>query len=203
MADQKTYNAPGLDVNQLAGSMAEYFASQNYQTQVLPGAGGAVAVQIRKADTVRVVVGATSALMVTLTAANDQLTVQTAATKWGDKAIGAAAGILLFWPALIPAAYGAFEQTKLPQKVFGYVEQYVGGAAPPPLSEGKPAAVSGSAPAASTSSTVPCPSCKKPVKAGARFCEHCGASLELKCSKCGGSLNPGAKFCESCGTPVK
>lgn len=200
MADQKTYNAPGLDVSQLAQSMADYFAGQGFEAQVLPGAGGAVAVQIRKADTVRVVMGATSALMVTLTAANDMLTVQTAATKWGDKAIGAVAGVLLFWPALIPAAYGAFEQTKLPQKVFGYVEQYLGGAAPAAAPVARPAA---SSKPAGSAGTVPCPSCRKPVKAGAKFCEHCGASLDFKCGKCGASLNPGAKFCENCGAQVK
>jgi hypothetical protein len=199
MADQKTYNAPGLDVNQLAQSMAEYFASQEFEAQVLPGPSGAVAVQIRKADTLRRVMGATSALMVTLTPVNDMLTVQTAATKWGDKAIGAVAGVLLFWPALIPAAYGAFEQTQLPQKIWGYIEQYLGGAAPAAAPVARPAA---SSKPAGSAGTVPCPSCKKPVKAGAKFCEHCGSSLVLTC-KCGATLNPGAKFCENCGAQVK
>lgn len=203
MADQKTYNAPGLDINQLAQSMAEYFSSQDFETQILPGAGGSVAVQVRKADTLRRFMGATSALMVTLTPANDMLTVQTAATKWADKAIGAAAGVLLFWPLLIPAAYGAWEQTQMPQKVFSYVQQYLGGAAPAPAPGVRPVAAPGAPPAAPASATVPCPNCKKPVKAGAKFCEHCGASLELKCSKCGAALNPGAKFCESCGAPVQ
>lgn len=202
MADQKTYNAPGLDVNQLAQSMAEYFASQDFETQVLPGPSGTAAVQIRKADTLRRFMGATSALMVTLTPANDLLTVQTAATKWADKAITAVAGVLVFWPLLIPAAYGAFEQTKLPDKVFAYVQQYLGGTPPAPTPGVRPV-VMGASPAAPAAAQVPCPNCKKPIKAGAKFCEHCGASLELKCGKCGANLNPGAKFCESCGASVK
>ena len=188
-------------MNQLAQSMAEYFASQDYETQVLPGQSGAAAVQIRKADTLRRFMGATSALMVTLTPANDLLTVQTAATKWADKALGAAAGVLVFWPLLIPAAYGAFEQTKLPDKILSYIQQYLGGAAPAPTPGVRPV-VSGAAPAVPAAAQVACPSCKKPVKAGAKFCEHCGATLEKKC-KCGAMLNPGAKFCENCGEPVK
>jgi predicted RNA-binding Zn-ribbon protein involved in translation (DUF1610 family) len=48
-----------------------------------------------------------------------------------------------------------------------------------------------------------CPSCNQPVRAGAKFCDNCGASLVLVCAKCGAQLPPGSKFCDSCGAPAE
>src|SRR5262249_19733639 len=37
---------------------------------------------------------------------------------------------------------------------------------------------------------------------GARFCEQCGARLEVPCTACGAAVTPGARFCGACGTAV-
>jgi len=47
-----------------------------------------------------------------------------------------------------------------------------------------------------------CPRCQSQNREGARFCEDCGARLELACPNCGEGLTPGKKFCASCGTAV-
>ena len=50
--------------------------------------------------------------------------------------------------------------------------------------------------------TVPCPSCGKPNQAGMKFCNECGAKMEIAkvpCVKCGAELREGAKFCSDCG----
>ncbi len=47
-----------------------------------------------------------------------------------------------------------------------------------------------------------CPRCQSQNREGARFCEDCGARLELACSNCGEPLTPGKKFCASCGAAV-
>ena len=47
-----------------------------------------------------------------------------------------------------------------------------------------------------------CPRCQSQNPEGARFCEECGARLELACPNCGEAVTPGKKFCASCGTPV-
>ncbi len=47
-----------------------------------------------------------------------------------------------------------------------------------------------------------CPSCNQPVRAGAKFCDSCGASLVRACAKCGATLRPDARFCDSCGASV-
>jgi class 3 adenylate cyclase/tetratricopeptide (TPR) repeat protein len=44
-----------------------------------------------------------------------------------------------------------------------------------------------------------CPACRHPVRAGARFCEECGARIEQTCPACGAVVSPDKKFCGDCG----
>ena len=50
--------------------------------------------------------------------------------------------------------------------------------------------------------TVQCRSCQHENSAKARFCEDCGAPLELSCASCGESVSSTARFCGQCGEPV-
>ncbi|POA99543.1 adenylate cyclase [Chromobacterium sinusclupearum] len=45
-----------------------------------------------------------------------------------------------------------------------------------------------------------CPSCRQGNAAHARFCQHCGISLQPPpCGQCGQEAGPGARFCAQCG----
>lgn len=44
--------------------------------------------------------------------------------------------------------------------------------------------------------------CERLNRAGARYCEECGAPLRRTCPRCKAALRPQAKFCDSCGAPV-
>jgi class 3 adenylate cyclase len=44
-----------------------------------------------------------------------------------------------------------------------------------------------------------CPRCHAATLDGARFCEACGARLELVCGACGTPASAGARFCRDCG----
>jgi class 3 adenylate cyclase len=44
-----------------------------------------------------------------------------------------------------------------------------------------------------------CPQCQAENPERARFCEDCGARLELRCPHCGEAATPGKRFCASCG----
>jgi predicted ATPase/class 3 adenylate cyclase len=47
-----------------------------------------------------------------------------------------------------------------------------------------------------------CPRCRAQNDEGARFCEDCGARLEVVCPTCGSAVTPGKKFCRSCGATL-
>src|ERR671921_882826 len=44
-----------------------------------------------------------------------------------------------------------------------------------------------------------CQGCGANVKAGGRFCEHCGTRLPRTCGTCGAEVSAVAQFCQSCG----
>lgn len=51
-----------------------------------------------------------------------------------------------------------------------------------------------------------CPSCKKEIRDGLKFCNSCGAKIEeskLFCPNCGKELKPGQKFCNGCGAKLE
>ena len=47
-----------------------------------------------------------------------------------------------------------------------------------------------------------CPRCQADNPEGARFCEECGARLEVACPSCGQPVGLGKKFCRSCGATL-
>jgi len=47
-----------------------------------------------------------------------------------------------------------------------------------------------------------CQRCQHDNRAGAKFCENCGAPTGRACAHCGAELSPAARFCAECGRPV-
>jgi DNA-directed RNA polymerase subunit RPC12/RpoP len=44
-----------------------------------------------------------------------------------------------------------------------------------------------------------CPKCQTENREGVKFCEQCGAKMELECPHCGAKIPLGSKFCGECG----
>ncbi len=51
-------------------------------------------------------------------------------------------------------------------------------------------------------STMRCPACRTENRPGVRFCEECGATLDVVCPACGAGVPTGKKFCGACGAPL-
>jgi predicted ATPase/class 3 adenylate cyclase len=47
-----------------------------------------------------------------------------------------------------------------------------------------------------------CPRCATEARGGVKFCEECGARLEITCPSCGAAVPAGTKFCGACGAAV-
>ncbi|MCK5552418.1 MAG: zinc ribbon domain-containing protein, partial [Deltaproteobacteria bacterium] len=48
-----------------------------------------------------------------------------------------------------------------------------------------------------------CPKCRFDNREGVKFCEECGAKMELTCPGCGTRFSPGRKFCGECGRKLE
>jgi hypothetical protein len=62
-----------------------------------------------------------TSLNILFTQAGDALTVEIGAGKWLDKAAVGAVSLIVLWPLAFTAGFGAWEQMKMPDKVFGYI----------------------------------------------------------------------------------
>jgi hypothetical protein len=51
----------------------------------------------------------------------DTLTVEIGAGKWIDKAAVGVVSMLVLWPLAVTAGFGAWEQSKLPEKIFDFI----------------------------------------------------------------------------------
>lgn len=204
MPDQKMYHAPGLDLQQLGQALMQFFQGKGYKTQMLPGPGS-VTVQAQKGSG-WVTTATSQALTVTMTPQGDNLVVQVGGARWAEKAVSGAVAVLVFWPLAALPAYGAYKQKEIIDQTWGFLDQYIASAQSTPMEMGAPMAAPvmapSVAPAAAPRAQASCPSCGQPVRAGAKFCAHCGASLVQTCAKCGAELRPGSKFCDNCGAPV-
>ena len=200
MADQRVYPAQGIDVQHLGQSLSDWYAMQGYKSQSLPGPSGGVMVQATKGSG-WITTATNQALTVNLIPQGDNVIVQTGGARWADKAVSGVVGLIVFWPLVALPAYGAYKQQQLITDTYSFIDQYVASGGQVPV--GMPMASGAMAPSmAAPQASVPCPSCKKPVRAGAKFCDNCGAKVSADCAKCGAALRPGAKFCDNCGAAV-
>lgn len=196
MPQERLFHAPGVELRPLADDLAQWLKGRQFETQVLPVEGGGVLIQARQEGGWRSVVGMALATNVVVSRAGANIKVEVGQGKWLDKAVVGAVGMLLLWPALIPAAIGAWQQSKLPEEIFSHVAAFVAVQPPAPVE-------------AAAAGQVACPNCGQMVSAEAKFCEHCGQALPQQapkpkhCSNCGAELSPTAKFCGECGKPVE
>jgi RNA polymerase subunit RPABC4/transcription elongation factor Spt4 len=229
--EKRSFYAPDIDISALAHAMADSFSRDGYQTQVMPTANGGATIQARKEDTLRKIAGMSSALTVNIAFEGDYVGVEVGGAKWADKGAAGAVGALIFFPVLITAGVGAYQQSQLQSKAWQFIDQYIksnstfGGSAmgaqtiPPfpgqqPMQPvpgaGQPASPPplnmgrGTSTASTTgqASAGTCTQCGHAIPPGARFCGECGTPVARTCKSCQHVLPPNAKFCDNCGNPV-
>lgn len=147
-------------------------------------------VQAKQEESWKKFVGMDTAIQVHFIPTGDMVSVQIGSGKWVDKAGAAAAGMIVFAPLAVTAAIGAWNQKKLPEEIFNFIEQFI-------MSGGKNVSVgSGNV---VNSGEVLCPNCNTPNPSNSKFCISCGSKLTLECPNCGKPIPQGVKFCPECG----
>ncbi|AGY59238.1 hypothetical protein [Gloeobacter kilaueensis] len=119
----RTYQAPATSAEALVEKVRQWFSDNHYETQTLRLPGGSLVVQGYRDDIWRVAVGLAAALTVQVKALpGDTLEVTIGGGAWGDKLFVAGIGLLLFYPLVLPAAWGTWEQYKLDQDIWKVIE---------------------------------------------------------------------------------
>lgn len=98
-----------------------WLISQGFDSQQIKTDRQGVLLQIKKRGGWRDFVGMSTSLNIVFDQSADTLTVEIGAGKWIDKAAIGAVSMLILWPLAITAGFGAWEQMKMPEKIFNYI----------------------------------------------------------------------------------
>ena len=122
VTDQRVY-PERMNIAACVRELEEHFSSQGYETQVL-GTAPNVLVQVRKRGLLRTAAGLTTAMTAQFRKSQEGIVVTLDAHKWLDKATAGAVGAIIFAPLLSTAAYGAWKQSRLPDKFWEIINRY-------------------------------------------------------------------------------
>ena len=217
--ERRTFYGPDIDIPSLAQALADHFSRDGYQTQIVPVSNTALMVQAQKEDTLRKMAGMSSALSAVLSLEGEYVAAEIGGAKWADKGVAAGVGAIIFFPVLITAGVGAYQQSQLTSKAWQFVEQFVrthsqfaGQGAPlgqfgqPPSPPGyyqQPGLPQAGFPPPPLRGAAPPP--PPPANFG-RTPQAAAvpqpAPVGTVCASCGQAMTPGSKFCMACGAPA-
>jgi hypothetical protein len=112
--------APG-DTAGLITDVKGWLDAQEFDTQQMNTEGQSLLLQIKKRGGWRDFVGMATSLNIVFHPSGDTLTVEIGAGKWADKAAVGVVSMLILWPLAVTAGFGAWEQMKMPEKIFNYI----------------------------------------------------------------------------------
>ncbi len=130
----RAFLIPDTSPSYLAQAVESWFKSEDFETQSFAGPHNTYIVQGRKDNIFRFLVGLSAALVVTVGEQSDgALTVAIGAGSWVDKILAGFAGVILFAPLLVTAAYGAWKQDGLEEKLWDHIRLRLAGATEVPV----------------------------------------------------------------------
>jgi hypothetical protein len=106
---------------QLIADVTKWLDAQGFDSQQMSTEAQSVLLQIKKRGGWRDFVGMSTSLNIVFHQADDTLTVEIGAGKWIDKAAVGTVSMFILWPLAVTAGFGAWEQMKMPEKVFDYI----------------------------------------------------------------------------------
>jgi hypothetical protein len=125
MTESRAFPAKNLDVQELVQTLGSWLDTENFEKQSINTADGAVLIQIAKRGGWRKALGMSTALNVVLRQSDPHLNVEIGAGRWADKAVAGAVSMVILWPLMFTSAYGAWEQVKMPTRIFEQIGLYL------------------------------------------------------------------------------
>jgi hypothetical protein len=120
-SESRRYSCTGSYAAQLITDVTGWLDDQGFDCQQMNTNGTATLLQIKKRGSWRDFVGMGTALNIAFSQSGDILTVEIGAGKWFDKAAVGTVSIFILWPLAVTAGLGAWEQMKMPDKIFTYI----------------------------------------------------------------------------------
>lgn len=117
----RRYACSSNESTRISAELKSWLHSQSFDSQEMLTETGSVLLQVKKRGGWRSFVGMATSLNVVFHQSVDTLTVEIGAGKWLDKAAVGTVSIFILWPLAVTAGFGAWEQMKMPDKIFDYI----------------------------------------------------------------------------------
>ena len=117
----RRYACSSTDSTRIISDVKMWLHSEGFDSQEMSTESNSVLLQIKKRGGWRDFVGMATSLNIVFHQSADSLTVEIGAGKWIDKAAVGTVSLFVLWPLAVTAGYGAWEQSKMPDKIFDYV----------------------------------------------------------------------------------
>jgi hypothetical protein len=117
----RKFICPSKQTSTVINDVKGWLDSQGFDSQQMKTENGGELLQIKKRGGWRDFVGMATSLNIVFYHSGDTLTVQIGSGKWVDKAAVGTVSLFILWPLAITAGFGAWEQMKMPERIFDYI----------------------------------------------------------------------------------
>ena len=117
----RSFRCPQAMSDELISFTQKWLETQKFICQRLKAENGGTLLQIKKAGNWRKFVGMSTALNIVFHQFETTVDVEIGAGSWIDKVAAGTVSIIILWPLALTAGFGAWQQLKMPEKIFSYV----------------------------------------------------------------------------------
>ena len=125
MTQSKSFPCPGSHFSELITSTQSWLSGGGFKCQKLQTADGGTLLQIEKVGGWRKFIGMSTALNIVFHQVENTVNVEMGAGRWIDKAATGAVAYLILWPLAVTVGIGAWQQMKMPERVFEHVARFL------------------------------------------------------------------------------
>ena len=125
MPQSKSFPCPSARFSELVTSTQIRLSREGFKCQKLQTADGGTLLQIEKVGGWRKFVGMSTALNLVFHQVENTVNVDIGAGRWIDKATSGAVAYFILWPLAVTAGIGAWQQMKMPERVFEHIAKFL------------------------------------------------------------------------------
>jgi TIR domain len=118
---QRRYECRPNDTLALITDLRGWLDAQGFDCQQMNTEDQSLLIQVKRRGGWREFVGMSTSLNIVFRQSGDALMVEIGAGKWIDKAAAGVVSMVVLWPLVLTAGYGAWEQIKMPDRIFDYI----------------------------------------------------------------------------------
>jgi hypothetical protein len=124
MTQSKSFPCPSSRFSELITSTQSWLSREGFKCQKLQTEDGGTLLQIEKLGGWRKFVGMSTALNIVFHQLENTVNVEIGAARWMDKATTGAVAYFILWPLAMTAGIGAWQQLKMPDRVFEHIATF-------------------------------------------------------------------------------